>query len=169
VTAFAGDAFAQLERLRARIGRHVECMASETFCRSLGFAQSENPSHALADGSGERVIRFGVFVLNHPNAVFILKNSAIGTRLHATVAARGTAGAGAGVFAGIGGRIPQRRIGSAGTRRNIEKYCDGPDDSASQRPRISFGSDTHSFARMERTLGYASFRDGPRQKFLYCR
>ena len=104
VAALAAHAFAQIEGSGAHLGRNVERMACETFCGLLGFAKAQDFPHALANRPGQRVVGFRVFIFHGPDAVFVLKNAAVGARCDAAVATCRTTGAGTGVLAGVRGR-----------------------------------------------------------------
>ena len=164
VAALAADAFAEIECLGARLGRHIERVAGKTLRRLFGFAEAQDSPHALADRPGERVIRFRVLVLHGPDAVFVLKNAVIGARLHAAVATRGTAGAGPRIFAGVRGRIRGARRIQRGKKNRAE-----PNHGASQRQSLGLRPDSHSCARMEPCLLRAGRGAGPRQNFYTAR
>lgn len=166
MAAFATHAFAQVKSLGARVGWNVQRMAGEAFRRLLGFTDTQDSPHAFTDRAGKRVIGFGVFILYGPDAVFVLKNAAVGARSHAAMATRGTAGAGAGVFAGFGGG-PGRRIGGARGARPCKTDRDEQNYGAAQCVTLGLRPHSHSISRMASNLVCANVRATSRQKFLY--
>ena len=136
-------------------------MTSKTLRRLLGLAEAKDTSHAFADRTRERVVGFRVLVLDDPNAVLVLKNTVIGTGLDAAVATGGTAGAGAGVLAGL-----RWMAGSPHRGQQCKKNRTARNNSASREPVLPLRRDSHSFARMERNPQLRELCHAPAHKFL---
>src|SRR6266700_3783157 len=100
VAIFAGNAFGDFKRASALLRRRIQRMARQAFWRFFGLrAQLQDPRHALADFSCQRLIRPAVLILNDPRRIFVLQNSAARDWLHASVTTRRRTRARTNVFA----------------------------------------------------------------------
>ena len=123
VAVLAADAFGDVERAAALLGRGVESVANQAFLRFFRFgAELQDTGHALANVSGEGLVGSAVLVLQNPSGIFVLKDAAAGDRFDAAM----TAGGGAGARADISSRFILRAGGKQrGQTQNAQGESQG--------------------------------------------